>query len=214
MVWVPRDLHSTLYHCPVVVSFGSFVFDWLWILSVSLQFLFNHLLSLLIAILTLKSSLTKLPSPLQNSRDKSLCLRKLTGFVPFLTIWSHSLLSCLLISSSLSLMLSWIVPLDSTAPFGRPSASFEFLYSLSLYPFCPRHNSLWRSLFMRVLSHSTLTASMGIWHSAGVTKWVTSPAAHRVYGIVRVLVDLDCTLVRQEVFCPDKKVTRKTKISM
>ena len=71
-------------------------------------------------------------------------------------------------------MLSSKVPLDSTA------ASLEFLLSLSLYLFSPRHNPRRRSLFMRVLSHSdTYTTSIGIWHVAGVAKGVTGPAAHR-----------------------------------
>ena len=45
---VSRNLHSLLCNCLVVNSFPSFVFDWLWILSVSLPFLFNGWLFLLI----------------------------------------------------------------------------------------------------------------------------------------------------------------------
>ena len=52
--------------------------------------------------------------------------------------------------------------LDCTAPFGRPSASLEFLYSLISPHYaccisaccCPKHNSIRRSLSMLVLSHS------------------------------------------------------------
>ena len=87
-------------------------------------------------------------SSAQNSRYKSFFLRKLTGFVPQLWIFDHTL-SCLLCSSlHLSLIQSSKVPLGSTA------APLEFFHSLSLYAFCPRHNSRRRSLFMRVLSHS------------------------------------------------------------
>ena len=72
-----------------------------------------------------------------------------------LDIWSHSFLFCLLISSSLPLMNSSKVPLGFPPPFGRPSASLEFLHSLFLSAcYCPSHNSKRRSLFMRVLSHS------------------------------------------------------------
>ena len=49
-----------------------------------------------------------------------------------LSICSGSFRFYLLISSSLSLMLSSKVPVGFTVPFGRPSASLEFLYSLSL----------------------------------------------------------------------------------
>ena len=72
-------------------------------------------------------------SSAQNSRDKSFFLRKLTiSSASVLNIWSHSFLFCLLISSSLSLMLF------STAPFGRPSASrrssiFHFVCCISVY---------------------------------------------------------------------------------
>ena len=100
-----------------------------------------------------------------------------------LNICSHSFLFCLLISSSLSLMLSCtvsnfhLVRIDYTAPFGRPSASFEFPHSLFTSSIkdttpCGVLSSCGCSLSL------TLTTSIGIWHSAGVTKGVTSPAAH------------------------------------
>ena len=56
-------LDFLLYNCPAVDSFLSLVFDWLWIRSVSLQFLFNRWLFLLIAGLTLKNSLAEWQSP-------------------------------------------------------------------------------------------------------------------------------------------------------
>ena len=96
-------------------------------------------------------------SSAQNSRDKSFFLKKLITVrmrASVLNIWSNCILFCLLISSSLSLMHTSKTPVGFPAPFGRPSASLEFLYSLSLYPFCPRHNSWRRSLLMLVLSHS------------------------------------------------------------
>ena len=82
----------------------------------------------------------------------------------FLNIKSHSFLFCLLISSSLSLMLSCIsskVPLGFTAAFGRPSASLE---SCHLLPF-------------RVLSKTQFQKTFPL--NAGATKGVNSPAAHR-----------------------------------
>ena len=90
----------------------------------------------------------------------------------------------LCISISLPRLLSFLGP---TAPFGRPSASLQFLHSLILphYAYlislCSVHDTTaegvlslcWCSLTL------TLTPSMGIWHSAGVSKGVTTPAAHR-----------------------------------
>ena len=135
MVRVPRDLDSTLYHCPVADSFGSFIFDWLWVLSVSLQFLFNRWLFLLIAGLKLTNSLTKWQSPLLRIPETNHS---------FSVYWQDSCLSSeylitlfpvlsapLFISISHAQVHSYKVALGVTAPFGRPSASLEFLYSLS-----------------------------------------------------------------------------------
>ena len=119
-------LDSLLYNCPVVDSFLSLVFDWLWIRSVSLQLLFNRWLFLLIVGSKLKNSLRKWQSPPHPSRDIIVSQKSDTIRASILNIWSHSFVVCLLISSSLSIMLSCIVPLGST------SASLEFLHSLSL----------------------------------------------------------------------------------
>ena len=92
-------------------------------------------------------------SSAQNSSDKSLFLRKLTGFVPQLWIFDRTL-SCF-VCSSLHLCLSSSVAQFQLVPLhpwvGLPRISS---FTLSLSPFCPRHNSRRRSLFMRVLSHS------------------------------------------------------------
>ena len=159
-------LNSLLYNCPVVHSFLSFVFNWLWILSISLQFLFNRWLFLLVAGLKLKNSLTKRQSPPQNSRDKSFFLRKLTtSSASVLNIWSHSFLVCLLIFSSLSLILSCTVLLGST------STSLEFLHLLSFSTRSVQDTTLEGVLSSCVWSFSrTLTTSIGIWHCAGATK--------------------------------------------
>ena len=152
-------LDSFLSNCPVVDSFLSFVFDWLCILSVSLQFLFNRGLFLLIAGFKLKNSLA--------IEWQSPQLRIPETNYSFSENWQNSCLSseyliklfplfCLLISSSLSLMLSCTIPLGST------SASLEFLHSLIVphYAYCislwpsPKHNTRRRSLSMLVLSHS------------------------------------------------------------
>ena len=91
-------LDSLLYHSPVVDSFLSFVFAWSWILSVSLQFLFNRGLFLLIAGFKSSESPNKMAiSSAQNSRDKSFFLRKLTGFVPQFLIFDYTL-SCFVFS--------------------------------------------------------------------------------------------------------------------
>jgi hypothetical protein len=115
-------LDSLLYNCPVVDSFLSFVFDWLWILYVSLQLLFNHWLFLLIAGLKLKDSVTKWQSAPQNSRDKSFFLRKLTGLMPQLWILDH-ILSCF-VCSSLHLCLSFSVAQFHLVPLRPPSNFF------------------------------------------------------------------------------------------
>ena len=92
-----------------------------------------------------------------------------------LNICSHSFLFCLLISSSLSLMLSCtlsnfhLVRIDNTAPFGRPSAAFEFPQSLFTSSIqdttpCGVLSSCGCSLSL------TLTTSIGIWDGAGATK--------------------------------------------
>ena len=71
-------------------------------------------------------------SSAQNFKDKPLFLKKLTGFVPQFWILDHTF-SCFVFSSSLPLMHSSKVPLGSTTPFGRPSASFENSSILSLH---------------------------------------------------------------------------------
>ena len=126
-------LDCVLYNCPVVDSFLSFLFDWLWILSVSLLSLFNRRLFLLIAGLKLKNSRTKWQSPSQNFRDKSFSLRKLTGFVPRFWIFDHTLSCC--VFSSLHLCLSCTVPKFHLVPLRplvglRPRSNF-FIHSLS-----------------------------------------------------------------------------------
>ena len=97
-----------------------------------------------------------------------------------LSIWAHSFLFCLLTCLSCSVPEFHLVPHGFTAPFGRPSAFLEFLHSLSLFTRSVQEttpegvlSSCWCSLIL------TLTTSIGIWHGAGVTKGVTSPAAHR-----------------------------------
>ena len=128
-------------------------------------------------------------SSAQNSRHISFFLRKLTiSSASVLNIWSHSSLFCLLISSSLSLMLS------STAPFGRPSASLEFLHSLSLDVFCPRHNSSRRSLFMRVSRK----------------EWPV-PQLTGVYGMVRVPRNLDCIMLPSRSLLPWSKKSQRNR---
>ena len=133
-------------------------------------------------------------SSAQNSRHKSFFLRKLTiSSASVLNIWSHSFLFCLLISSTLSLMLS------STAPFGRPSASLENCFILPLclslflvhslilphYANCcslccsPRQNTRRRSLSMLVSRK----------------KW-TVPQLTGVYIILWVPRNLDSTFFR------------------
>ena len=148
-------LDSLLYNCPVFDLFLSFDFDWLWILSVSIPFLFNRWLFWLIAGLNLKNSLTKWQSPPHNSRDKSFFLRKLTGFVPQFWIFDHTL-SCF-VCSSLSLMLSCTVPIGSTAP------SLEFLH--------------WHSLATRSIQDTTPDGVLSSYGCA-LTLPLTTPNRH------------------------------------
>ena len=174
-------LESCLCNCSVVNSFLSFVFDWLCTLSISLQFLIKRWLHLLIAGLKMKNSLTKWQSPPQNSRDKSFFLGKLTGFAPQFSMVDHTLFCSVCSSAHLLICLPCsvaqfhLVPLDFTAPFGRPSGrrlrppSNFFVHSLfarSVQDTTPEYvlSLCWCSLIL------TLTTSMGIWHSAGATK--------------------------------------------
>ena len=129
MVRVPRDLDSTLYHCPVADSFGSFIFDWLWVLSVPLQFLFNRWLFLLIAGWKVKNSLSKWQSPQLRIPATNHC---------FSEIWQDSCsqfwifdrtLSCF-VCSSLHLCLSSSVAQFQLVPL-RPPSNF-FIHSLSI----------------------------------------------------------------------------------
>ena len=81
----------------------------------------------------------------------------------------------LLISSSLSLLLSYMVPKfylvphDFTAPFGRPSASLEFLHSLSLSTRSVQN-----------------TIPEGVLSSCGCALTLTLTTSQGVYGRVRV----------------------------
>ena len=173
-------LDSLLYNCPVGDSFLSFVLNWLWILSVSLQFPFCCWLFLLLAGLKVKNSLTKWQSTPQNSRDNSSFLRKMTGFVPHFWIFDHTL--SLFLSAHHFLCLSYSFPhLQSSTWFhmvslrplvGLRHPSNSFLHSL--YAFCAKHNSLWRSLSMLVPRK----------------RW-TVPQLTGVYGRVRVPRHLD-----------------------
>ena len=91
-------------------------------------------------------------SSAQNSRDKPFFLRKLTGFVPQLWIFDHTL--SWFVCSSLHLYLSCSVASFQSFPWFHCDLSRISSFTLSLYPFCLRHNFRRRSLFMRVLSHS------------------------------------------------------------
>ena len=188
-VVIIRD--SLLYKSTVDDSFLSLVFDWLWILPVCLQFLFNRGLFLLIASLKLKNSPTKWQSPPQNSRVKSLFFRKLTSSsASVLDILSHSFLFCLVISSSLSL---------------------EFTLTLCVLFLClsvsPRNNSKKAfSRWMRVLSHSDTHYLNRHMAQCGCHERSGQPGSSQGYmaccGCHQILIAICHT---QEVFCPDQK---------
>ena len=225
---VDISLDSLLYKRPVVDSFLSLIFDWLWALSVSLQFLFNRQLFLLIAGSKLKNSLTKWQSPPQNFRKKNHSFSATDRIhSSVVNIWSHSFLFCLLISSSLSLILSPTVsnfhfaPLSFTAPLGRPSPpsnsfipSFHLTITLHLSLFCPRHNSIRRYLFMRVLSHSNTHYLWGYMVCCGCHERCDQSRSSQGYmgwcGCHEILIIL---CYPQEVCCPDKKFSRQPTFS-
>ena len=175
-------LDSLLYNCPVVDSFLPFVFEWLWILSVSLQFLFNRWLFLLFAGFEIEEFSNKMAISFSECQRQIILSQKTDRIrASVLNIRSHSFLFCLLISSYLSLMLSCtvpkfhLVPLDFTWFYCALWSAFGLLrissFTLSLYSVCPRHHSLWHSLSSYGCSLTlTLTTSIGIWHAAGVTK--------------------------------------------
>ena len=99
---------SLLYNYLVVDSFVSFVFDWLWILSISLKFRFNRGLFLLIAGSTLKNSLTKWQSPqLRIPETNHSFSEKWHPLVPQFCLFDHTV-SCF-VCSSLHLRLSFSV---------------------------------------------------------------------------------------------------------
>ena len=116
--------------------------------------------------LKLKNSVTKWQSPPQNSREKSSFLRKLTDS------WLSSAYLIILfpvVSSHLFISVSH-AQLHSSTWFhcGLPRISS---FTLSRYPFYPRHNSRWRSLFMRMRSRSDTHHLSGVYgNGAGATK--------------------------------------------
>ena len=164
-------LDTLLSNFPIVDSFLSCVFDWLWILSVSLRFLCNRWLFLLIADSKYKNFVRNRQSSTQNSRDKSIFLRKLTpSCASVLNTWSHSFLVCLLITSSVSHTHFHI----SKFPL-RPPSNF-FIHSLST-------RSVQDTTPEVILSSCgcsltlTLTASMDIWYDAGaMNSWLRPPS--------------------------------------
>ena len=172
-------LDSLLYNCPVVDSFLSFVFECLGILSVSLQFLFNCWLFLLIVGSKLKNSLRKWQSPLHPSRDISLFLRKRTGFVPKFWILDHTL--SWFVCSSIHVCLSCPVAQFHLVPL-RPPSNF-FIHTLSLPVLSKTQLQMAFSLHAGALSLCHSRPPIGICHSVGVTEGVTSPAAHRGTGV-------------------------------
>ena len=122
-------LDSLLYDCSVVDSFLSFVVEWQRILSVSLQFLFNHWLFFLIACLTLKNSLAKWQSPQLRIPETNHSLSdNWNPLVPQFWIFHHTLF--FFICSSLHLCLSCSVAQFHLIPL-RPPSNFS-IHSLSL----------------------------------------------------------------------------------
>ncbi len=147
---VQWNVDPLLWNCLVLVEFLRIIFHYLWNLSVSL------LLCVKVALgcWKLKNASIKWQSPSQIGGVKQQNHTFLANWTDS-ALSSHSLLWLL---ASLSVHIS----LDSTAPCGRPSASLEFLPSLTLphYDYCislgsvPKHNSRRRSLSMLVLSNS------------------------------------------------------------
>ena len=192
MVRVPRNLDSLLYNCPVLDCFPSVISSRLTMNSVCFSPTPVQLLTVLVDCwFEIEEFFNKLAISSSEFQRQIIFSQKTDGIrASVLNIWSHSFLFSLLISSSLSLMLSCavpnlhLVPLGSTALFGRPSASLEFLHSLSL-----SMRSVQDTTPEGVLSSCgysltlTLTTSVGTWYGAGVMKGVTSHAAHK--GILR-----------------------------
>ena len=119
--------------------------------------------------------------------------------------------------------LSVHLTLSSTTPCGRPSASLEYLDSLIL----PHYHSA--SLPAAVQNTTpegvsfkcwcpltlTLTTSIGIWHSAGVTKGVTSSAAHRgIWHGVGVMQSWLHSATLTKFFAVIEKVSTQPKFSI
>ena len=126
-----------------------------------------------------------------NWQDSCLSSEYLTALFPVLS--AH-----LFISVSHAQLHSSI---GSTAPVGRPSASLEFLHSLS---FSTR--SVQDTIPESVLSSCgcfltlTLTTSIGIWHSAGATKsWLHSPGRSKSFAVIKN------SLNSTEILCLDEK---------
>ena len=125
-------------------------------------------------------------------------------------ICSGSWILYLIICASLSLLTSCI------APFGRPSTSVEFLHSLIPPHYaccCPRHNTLWRSLLMLVLSHSDPHYLNRYIVGCGCHERSNPCRSSQGYmtwcGCHEILIALWYT---EEVFCPDRKSLKATEI--
>ena len=149
-------------------------------------------------------------SSAQNSSDKSLFLRKLTGFVPQLWIFDRTL-SCF-VCSSLHLCLSSSVAQFQSVPL-RPPSNF-FIHSLSIpvlsetqlqKAFSPNAGAF-------SLGHSLPQNAYGMMRVSR-TEWPV-PQLTGVYSVVRVPRNLDCTLLPWRSLLPcSRKVLRLPKFS-
>ena len=114
--------------------------------------------------------------------------------MPLLWIFDHTLF-CFLCSSA-HFCLSRSVSKRHLIPLRPTSTSFILSFYLTM-PTASLSDPVQNTAPDGVLSSCccsltlTLTTSMGIWYDAGVTKGMTSLAAHRVYGMMRVPRNLD-----------------------
>ena len=151
---MPRSCRSRVVQLSCFfVEFVWFVIACFWTLCFSVALCKCYLWSFLIRRWKLKNASTKWQPPSQFGALHVIFMVSLRReLIQRLVLIIHS------DEWIFSLIVSPLVPLRPLVglrpPSKNPSSCHSTLLCLPyLSPFCPRHNSLWRSLFMRVLSH-------------------------------------------------------------
>ena len=185
------------------------LFDWLWILSVSLPISVQPLTVVVDCWFKIEEFPNKMAiSSAQNSRDKSFFLRKLTGFVPQFWIFDHTQFPC-------SLFPQIFISVSRTQLHGSESCAIPKFHLF--------HCTLWSAFGLRRISSFALsrsTRSVQDTTPEGVLSWcwcsltLTHTLPQWVHRRVRVPRDLDSTLYHCLVFVKFLSVSDPTMILM